>query len=803
MALIVLLLSSCGGGGGSDKTVDVTLTSTLPSSLSAISANLEAVGPIRTSKDASASVVAGPATGEPGSDGSSVFHLTPTGSIPNDAFLWVNYYYSPTISSSSSLKDETTSTSTGIVVSTLKIPMPSAEGGILEADEADFDISMDDDSDGVANVDEISLGLDPTKSDTDGDGVPDGADAFPSVSAEWSDMDGDGIGDNSDPDIDGDGLSNSDEALYGTDPKRADTDNDGISDGTDNCRLVANADQKDSDSDGKGDACEDDSDGDGLSDSEEANYGTNPLLADTDGDGLGDRTEVNLGTNPLSSDTDGDGKSDGSDNCPKNANADQKDTDGDGKGDVCDTDSDNDGVINVLDNCPTTSNADQADQDGDDIGDACDPDVDGDGVPNETDNCPYVANPGQSATDADTDSVAVDCDLDDSDGNVGAKESGIFVDVAHGSDANSGTMEKPVASVSAAITKAKAQGKKIYVAAGTYDVASVVWQSGIGLFGGFENDADPSNRFTSRDVRDATSSYKTILSRSNTDSTISLVGVTNLVVGGFHIENNAASADPLEGSKIIKISGGSVTLDRNTITGNSNVTRSAALAASSSASVVLTRNSIDGGGKDAAGSTSVGISFDGASGSTINNIVKAGSGRFATGVSLQSSSPLLANNTIDGRSGNASIGTTEGLLISSSSPVVVNNLIFTGTAPDQYVIECEGSAPTSSAIFKNNLLAVFPHGTGNPLARDCDGMTYQTADFAMGAATVSDNIAYTASNNVSNLVDANFNLVGGGGNDGVDDGLDASAAQYGSVTKDYNGIARPRGASYDIGAIEK
>jgi len=54
-----------------------------------------------------------------------------------------------------------------------------------------------------------------------------------------------------------------------------------------------------------------DSDGDGLTDSEEAELGTDPGSEDSDGDGLSDGDEVNQhGTDPTSEDTDGDGYSD-------------------------------------------------------------------------------------------------------------------------------------------------------------------------------------------------------------------------------------------------------------------------------------------------------------------------------------------------------------------------------------------------------------------------------------------------------------------------------------------------------------
>jgi len=74
-----------------------------------------------------------------------------------------------------------------------------------------------------------------------------------------------------------------------------DSDGDGVPDNRDNCRDVPNADQKDTDGDGKGDAC--------------------------------DPAEP--------ADRDEDGVPDADDNCPDVANADQKDTDADGTGDAC------------------------------------------------------------------------------------------------------------------------------------------------------------------------------------------------------------------------------------------------------------------------------------------------------------------------------------------------------------------------------------------------------------------------------------------------------------------------------------
>jgi thrombospondin type 3 repeat protein len=138
-----------------------------------------------------------------------------------------------------------------------------------------------------------------------------------------------------------------------------DTDGDGIPDEADDCPTVPDPEQRDSDRDGVGDACQ---------------------------------------AGPLP-DTDGDGVPDGSDNCPFVPNADQSDLDGDGVGDACD-------------DCPTVPDPAQLDTNGDGIGDACQPrtvrDTDGDGVPDAIDDCPDTANPDQA--DADGDGAGDACD---------------------------------------------------------------------------------------------------------------------------------------------------------------------------------------------------------------------------------------------------------------------------------------------------------------------------------------------------------------------------------------------------------
>ena len=176
-----------------------------------------------------------------------------------------------------------------------------------------------------------------------------------------------------------------------------DPDRDGVEGENDNCPLKKNPDQKDSDKDGIGNACDWDRDGDKIKNAKDnCPDKANSSQKDTDKDKKGDACD---------SDKDNDGIKNGSDNCPSVKNKTQKDSDRDGRGDACDNcryiknksqlDKDKDGKGDACDNCKGIRNKTQKDSDKDGRGDACD-------------NCRFVKNPKQ--TDRDRDKVGDSCD---------------------------------------------------------------------------------------------------------------------------------------------------------------------------------------------------------------------------------------------------------------------------------------------------------------------------------------------------------------------------------------------------------
>lgn len=180
-------------------------------------------------------------------------------------------------------------------------------------------------------------------------------------------------------DSDGDSIGDVDEqCVLGTDPGDADTDDDGIPDNEDGVvddgsgGLMA----RDTDGDGTPDYADPDSDNDGILDGTELGLTEPGPDTNVDAGNFVPDADPTTTTDPYDADTDDGGVSDGDEDTNHNGRVDDGELDPNDPSDDAGSDRDGDGVPDVSDNCPDDANPDQRDADNDGIGAVCDPDED-------------------------------------------------------------------------------------------------------------------------------------------------------------------------------------------------------------------------------------------------------------------------------------------------------------------------------------------------------------------------------------------------------------------------------------------
>lgn len=263
-----------------------------------------------------------------------------------------------------------------------------SSGAVLPCEDV---LIADLDADGVPdNTDNCPLQSNVEQADRDEDMVGDVCDNCAEFfNPNQEDIDNNGVGDACESgactaDTDGDGVSNIDDNCPdASNIDQVNNDMDSYGDACDNCLFIAN-DQSDADGNGVGDACEADTDYD--NDGVEDNIDNCPLVANedqanSDSDKFGDVCDnCPYITNENQVDSDNDTIGNECDNCPQISNREQYNSDGDLFGDACD-------------NCVEFKNDQQLDYNGNLIGDACEQcdfstDTDSDGVPDINDTNP-------------------------------------------------------------------------------------------------------------------------------------------------------------------------------------------------------------------------------------------------------------------------------------------------------------------------------------------------------------------------------------------------------------------------------
>ena len=829
--LLALALSACGSGSNATPTT-LEMTVESPTDLAELSNTLYQVV-LETSNGETTLLAATVPTYSP-EDG--LYRLEVSDIIDAEEVAVVFRYISET--------ESTEEAPLILAESVTEMSWQNGETLTLSLAADSFDTDIDTDGDGLANLSELLGDTDPLEADTDGDGVDDSLDAFPALGSESADFDGDGVGDGSDTDIDNDGLENDAETALGTNPQAGDSDDDDVGDAEDNCPLVLNSDQVDTDGDASGDVCDLDDDNDGLTDSDEAARGSSSLLADTDGDGTGDAAdrfptdgsetvdtdgdgvgdaadtdddgdqlsdvaEVSIGTNPLIPDSDTDGILDGADNCPLFANTAQTNTDGDSQGDVCDPDDDND---TLADSEETNYGADGW------LSESRIADSDGDGKTDSTDNCPLLANTEQIDTDGDGDGDACDCqslvtatlsdpeayhhralDLPDlhledrnCDGVDGTHEADtlpIYLS-ATATATGDGSLAAPYTDLATALAAATAADRDLYIAEGEYDVGdvSVSLARAPRIYGGFDAS------FASRSLDHVTT--PTVIYAESGDTVLAFEDLDGGVLQGLDIDARHDATDDLTLLEIASASDWQLEGNRLSVSSGT-VSRVTALSIDTSENILVSGSNLAASN---ASDEHVGMRISDSSVTLRNTMIETGESKGTVGLAITNGSTVEAVHlTIDG--GRHPSGSASGIELSGSSLSLANSIILVEqSSASASGMVCSGS-DTVTLTVSNTLFYLGITDEIMPLYLDnCEGNPYVSAEALEASTAVTASGITLLTENRAALVDEANHLVDD--SPAIDGGHESTlAAETSGIVLDLDGEVRSDGLP-DLGADE-
>lgn len=420
----------------------------------------------------------------------------------------------------------------------------------------------------------------------------------------------------------------------------------------------------------------------------------------------------------------------------------------------------------------------------------------------------------------------------------------VYVSVSHGSDANSGGVNDPKATIQAAVNQAylNSPPSQVFVAEGTYvsdsstDASILIMKEGVSVYGGYS--VDFSNRsFIDHEtiIKDSSNdggsdvlpNSAVVSGGSITSATIlegfTIIGgggvyasaVTNLQNSELKIVNNRiyiAQNNPSNAFGIVNVSS-SPTIENNMISGGGGYVNFGIV--NIGASPVIRGNMIDtGSGYYSRGIYSYDLSFP----NIYNNIVLAATGSSSYGVLSVNSRATIRNNTIYGGDGISSFGI---YLSNNSTADIENNILMSKSCDDincdSYCIYENDIGSNAQSLRNNNFTGCKTFYGNNDITESSDCLNCGASDVVdimiiedvNDAASISGNISFPVSGNISvdplfeSLENKDYSLQETSPNEIKASGLNGEEFGFG-YDDDFDGILRTGDGllGWSIGAFE-